>query len=227
MNYLKVYNQLIHNSQHRILSQDVYVEKHHIVPLSLKGEDIESNIVSLTAKEHFVAHHLLWKIHRNREMTKAFMLMCNTKRNGIKYKVYARDYQLLKEDFSKAQSEAVKSRPGNNLGKTLPQEWKDNISKGQKGHGRGNGGSRGFAGKHHTEENKRAISERRKGVGTHFTPHSEETKKMMSENRKGKPKQPWSEERKAARSAMMRKIYEEREKSGYYKKRREQKKSPT
>lgn len=43
-----------------------------------------------------------------------------------------------------------------------------------------------------SEENKKKISDRRKGVGTHFTPHSEETKKMMSENRKGKPKIPWT-----------------------------------
>jgi len=203
MNYLKVYHQLIHNAQHRILSRNIYVERHHIVPLSLKGADIDSNIVSLTAKEHFVAHHLLWKIHRNREMTKAFMLMCSVKRNGIKYKVYAKDYQKLKEDASIAQSEFMQGRVGNNLGKTLPQEWRDNISKGQKGHGRGNGGSAGFKGKKHTEENKKAISNRRKGVGTHFTPHSEETKKQMSIDRLGKPKIPWTEERRAARRKLL------------------------
>ena len=210
MNYLKVYHQLIHNSQHRILSQDIYVEKHHIVPLSLKGEDIESNIAVLTAKEHFVAHHLLWKIYRNREMTKAFMLMCNTKRNGIKYKISAKEYSILKEDNRKFRSEFMTGRAGNNLGKTLPQEWRDNISKGQKGHRRGNGGSSGFKGKHHTEENKKAISARRKGIGTHFTPHSEETKKIMSENRLGKKKVPWTEERKAARSEMMRELHRKR-----------------
>ena len=203
MNYLKVYHQLIHNAQHRILSRNIYVERHHIVPLSLKGADIESNIVSLTAKEHFVAHHLLWKIHRNREMTKAFMLMCSVRRNGIKYTVYAKDYQLLKEDNRKFRSEFMTGRPGNNLGKTLPQEWRDNISKGLTGRPGGNNGSKGFKGKHHTEENKKAMSERRKGVGTHFTPHSEETRQMMRENRKGKTKTPWTEERKAARRKLL------------------------
>ena len=78
-----------------------------------------------------------------------------------------------------------------------------NISKSLIGHGRGNGGSAGFKGKHHTEENKKAISERRKGIGTHFTPHSEETKRMMSENRIGKKKIPWTEERKAARRKLL------------------------
>lgn len=203
MNYLKVYQSLISKAQSRVL-QDIYIERHHIVPLSLKGDDIESNIVSLTAKEHFVAHHLLWKIHRNREMTKAFMLMCSTKRNGIKYKISAREYQILKEENSKHQSEFMIGRPGNNLGKILPQEWKDNISKGQKGHNRGNGGSKGFTGKHHTEEEKQKRSERQKGntyrLGKTF---SEETKQTMSENRKGKPKQPWTEERKANRRKLL------------------------
>jgi len=203
MNYLKVYHQLIYNSQHRILSQDIYVEKHHIVPLSLKGEDIESNIAVLTAKEHFVAHHLLWKIYRNREMTKAFMLMCHTKRNGIKYKVYARDYQLLKEDARKIQSEFMKGRPGPNIGKIWTEESKKKLSNTTKGRTGGNYNTSGFKGKHHTEENKKAISERRKGVGTHFTPHSEETKKMMSANRLGKTKVPWTEERKAARRELL------------------------
>lgn len=216
MNYLSVYNRLISRAQQRNLSKDIYIERHHIVPLSLKGEDIESNIVFLTAKEHFVAHHLLWKIYRNKEMTKAFMLMCNTKRNGIKYKISAKEYQILKEEFSKAQSEAVKSRPGNNLGKTFPQEWRDNISKSQKGHGRGNGGSKGFTGKHHTEEEKQKRSERQKGntyrLGKTF---SDDTKQKMSENRKGKPKQSWTEERKAARSEMMKKLWEQRKTPEY------------
>jgi len=204
MNYLKVYHQLIHNSQHRILSQDIYVEKHHIVPLSLKGEDIESNIVSLTAKEHFIAHHLLWKIYRNREMTKAFMLMCNTKRNGIKYKISAKEYSILKEDNRKFRSEFMTGRAGNNLGKTLPQEWRDNISKGQKGHHRGKGKPSSFKGKKHTEEAKRKISENSKNNTRRLgIPFSEETKKQMSINRLGKKKVPWTEERKAARRKLL------------------------
>jgi NUMOD3 motif len=203
MNYLKVYHQLISKAQHRQMPNNIYIERHHIVPLSLKGEDIESNIVSLTAKEHFIAHHLLWKIHRNPPMTKAFMLMCNVKRNGIKYKVNAKEYQILKEEFSKSQSIATSSRPGNNLGKKLSQEWKDNISKGLMGRPGGNNGSSGFKGKHWSEEQKKAISERRKGVGTHFTPHTEETKKQMSIDRLGKTKIPWTEERKAARRKLL------------------------
>jgi hypothetical protein len=202
MNYKNIYNLLIEKAKARTV-ENVYVEKHHIVPQSMGGTNDATNIVKLTAKEHFVAHHLLWKIHRNREMVHAFMLMCNIKRNGIKYSVSAKEYQLLKEDNRKFRSEFMTGRIGNNTGRVLSQEWKDNISKGQKGHHRGKGNVSSFKGKKHSEESKKLISEKRKGIGTHFTPHSEETKQMMRENRKGKTKVPWTEERKAARRKLL------------------------
>lgn len=198
MNYKNIYNLLIEKAKARTV-ENVYVEKHHIVPQSMGGTNDATNIVKLTAKEHFVAHHLLWKIHRNREMVHAFMLMCNIKRNGIKYSVSAKEYQLLKEDNRKFRSEFMTGRIGNNTGRVLSQEWKDNISKGQKGHHRGKGNVSSFKGKKHSEESKKLISEKRKGIGTHFTPHSEETKQMMRENRKGKTKVPWTERTKGCK----------------------------
>lgn len=38
-----------------------YYEQHHIIPRSEGGTDDESNLILLTAKEHYVAHLLLWK----------------------------------------------------------------------------------------------------------------------------------------------------------------------
>jgi hypothetical protein len=210
MKYRHIYAALIARAQARVLN-DCYTENHHILPTSMGGSEDVDNLVKLTAKEHFVAHHLLWKIHRNREMTKAFMLMCSVRRNGIKYRVYAKDYQLLKEDARKVQSEFMIGRQGNNLGKTLPQEWRDNISKGQKGHHRGKGKSSSFKGKNHSDEAKKLISEKQKGNKNHLgIPHSEETKKQMSIDRLGKKKIPWTEERKAARSLMMQELHQKR-----------------
>ena len=39
-----------------------YSENHHIIPLSIGGIDEKENIVSLTAKEHFICHVLLTKM---------------------------------------------------------------------------------------------------------------------------------------------------------------------
>jgi len=62
MNYQKIYNALISNAQVRNSLQG-YVERHHIVPKSLGGSDESINIIHLTAREHFIAHFLLAKIH--------------------------------------------------------------------------------------------------------------------------------------------------------------------
>lgn len=205
MNYQTAYNSLIQKSQCRDLADDIYTEYHHIIPVSMGGTNDKANLVKLTAREHFVAHHLLWKIYRNREMTHAFMLMCSVTRGGEKFSINAKEYQALKEDNRKFRSEFTTGRVGNNLGKSLPQEWKDNISKGQMGHSRNKGKPSTFKGKTHTEEAKKKISEKRKGKATRTgIPFSEETKKMMSENRKGKKKAPWTEERKAARRELLR-----------------------
>jgi len=197
MNYLHQYNLLIKSAQLNPVSG--YTDNHHIIPRSLGGADDISNLVLLSAKQHFVAHHLLYKIHRNREMTNAFFLMCNVKRDGKKFKITVKQYQILREEKRQCQKDIMTGQPSRAKGKKWSDESKAKLSASMTGHGRSNGGSAGFKGWHHTEENKQAISERRKGIGTHFKPHSEETKKMMSENRKGKTKIPWTEERKAAR----------------------------
>jgi len=63
MNYQNIYNNLVKKAQNREL--DGYVEKHHIVPKCMGGDNTESNIVRLSAKEHFIAHKLLVRIHPN------------------------------------------------------------------------------------------------------------------------------------------------------------------
>lgn len=62
MNYQKHYSRLIELRKKNPTESDYY-EKHHIVPKSLGGSDFPENIVKLTAREHFVSHLLLAKIH--------------------------------------------------------------------------------------------------------------------------------------------------------------------
>lgn len=65
MDYQKVYNALISFRKSNPLkkSKKLYTESHHIVPRCLGGLDKPENLVRLTAREHFVAHRLLSKIH--------------------------------------------------------------------------------------------------------------------------------------------------------------------
>jgi hypothetical protein len=63
MNYTKVYNNLISSRKQLNRTKDrEYYELHHIVPRSLGGPDETSNLVLLTAKEHWIAHCLLSKM---------------------------------------------------------------------------------------------------------------------------------------------------------------------
>jgi hypothetical protein len=77
MNYGAIYNSLMARAKHRT-RPDEYCEKHHILPKALGGVNAPDNLVYLTAREHFFAHRLLWRIHRNRQMARAFTLLART-----------------------------------------------------------------------------------------------------------------------------------------------------
>jgi hypothetical protein len=62
MNYFLKYQQLISKAKLRLCVTG-YVERHHILPKALGGCDDSSNLVALTAREHFLAHVLLAKIY--------------------------------------------------------------------------------------------------------------------------------------------------------------------
>tara|TARA_R110000868_G_scaffold105381_4_gene289699 strand:+ start:533 stop:1282 length:750 start_codon:yes stop_codon:yes gene_type:complete len=61
VNYQLHYERLIEKARNRVLSG--YVETHHVVPRCIGGTNERSNLVQLTAEEHFVAHQLLYKMH--------------------------------------------------------------------------------------------------------------------------------------------------------------------
>lgn len=61
MNYSTHYTSLINRAKNRTLS--CYTESHHIFPKCLGGTDDPENLVDLSAREHYIAHILLAKIH--------------------------------------------------------------------------------------------------------------------------------------------------------------------
>lgn len=62
MNFSLAYQRLVEKAQTRKFLCG-YFERHHIQPRAMGGSDDSSNIVALTAREHFLAHMLLAKIH--------------------------------------------------------------------------------------------------------------------------------------------------------------------
>jgi len=102
MNYKNIYQKLIEKAQIR-LKPDCYTEIHHIIPKSLGGSNKCENLVALTAREHFVAHLLLAKIHGGKLAQAAYFMMFNPK--GRKYT--NRHYSWLKEANSKHLQETM------------------------------------------------------------------------------------------------------------------------
>lgn len=63
------------------------------------GDNNQNNIVKLTPREHFLAHWLLWRIHKNRQSAGAFFSMCRNSKNHS-YRINTKYYS------SKAYAEA-------------------------------------------------------------------------------------------------------------------------
>ena len=75
MNYLNIYEKLI-TTRKEMVREGIYLEKHHITPKCLGGNNKEDNLVKLTPREHFIAHILLSKIHKgNRALLNAIIIM--------------------------------------------------------------------------------------------------------------------------------------------------------
>lgn len=80
MNYERQYQTLIHSAQTRTLPVE-YTERHHILPVSRGGTNEAINLILLTGREHFLAHWLLWKWHRDKETAAAFWWMSQRSSN--------------------------------------------------------------------------------------------------------------------------------------------------
>lgn len=117
MNYLRIYDQLILNAKTRLKIEEQYFEKHHIIPRCMGGKDDNSNIVNLTAREHFIAHLCLVKIYPgNFGLVKAAMMMtvCKSSHQG---RITNRTYEWLKLQHCHAMSESSRGTNNSQFGK--------------------------------------------------------------------------------------------------------------
>jgi hypothetical protein len=131
--YSRWYNQLISQAKLRTLEKGVYVERHHIIPRSFRGSNDNENLVDLTAREHYIAHALLWKMKfpevYGSKMSFAFNTFINRMRTdkalpNITYKINSRVYQSFKVHYANLLSKQM-SGPGNHFyGKTHNEETK-------------------------------------------------------------------------------------------------------
>jgi len=134
--YTRWYNQIIEQAKIRVIINDGYSERHHIIPKSLGGSDSETNLVKLTAREHFVVHWLLIKMVINTkqkyQMWNAFSCMLYRELPGKqRYKVSSRVFENIKIAGSKIKSEKFKGKNNPMFGRrgkdhpAFGKEWSD------------------------------------------------------------------------------------------------------
>jgi hypothetical protein len=107
-----------------------YSEKHHIVPVSLGGSDDKENLVTLTARQHYIAHWMLWKAYGG-SMTAAFFQMSNLARYSKRNT--SRLYSSLKEERAKLMSKRMMGHTPWNKGIPMTDEVKLKVSKSRTG----------------------------------------------------------------------------------------------
>lgn len=129
MNYLIHYNNLISSRKSLLRKKGagVYYEKHHIIPKWLGGLDTKDNLILLTAKEHFIAHLLLWKHYRDRSSALAFHKMTKSSNSNQQRK-------FTSTQFEKAQQAFVETQTGDKNWVRIngsPLVGKPNVNKGK------------------------------------------------------------------------------------------------
>lgn len=149
MNYQKIYLNLIHKAQTRLLEDSVYTESHHIIPRCMGGTDDKNNLVDLTPEEHLIAHLLLVKIHPDsKKLIYAANWMTSRVRNN-------KEYGWVKREFSKVDSQskigvARSTESVNKQKATILEKYRNGYISPQKG-------------KKLSDAHKTAISEGNKG----------------------------------------------------------------
>ena len=184
--YTVLYETLTERAKTRTLSG--YKETHHVIPQSLGGSNDKSNLVELTAREHFICHWLLIKMVCGEARSKMLYALHGMKAENkfqerYHTKITARIYEKYRIEHAANHSKTMKGRVAWNKGRKLEGE---ELAKQQE---------RTRNRKKMSPETKaKWIADRIATVtGTH---RSEETKQHISLALKGKLKGPMSQDHK-------------------------------
>lgn len=134
--YTSCYFTIINRAKSRSII-DTYTEKHHIIPKSLGGSNSKENLVTLTAREHYLCHLLLPKMTvgiAKQSMWHALWKIVNQHRpDQFRHKVSSRQYALIKASNLAALRERNLGKVGANKGKKFSVETRDKMSQAAKG----------------------------------------------------------------------------------------------
>jgi len=105
--YTKLYYRIVDSAKTRTIKSPLfgYKERHHIIPRALGGDNKSENLVELTAKEHFVVHHLLTKMtasESKRKMLLALRFLSKSSKTHLnnRIKITAKLYNSINESIA-------------------------------------------------------------------------------------------------------------------------------
>jgi len=103
----KLYYKHLKNCKNQIIEEGKIYHKHHIIPKSSGGNDEESNLITLTYKQHVFAHFLLYKWQP-------------TNNNWISYRLMSGISESKKQAIEELKIKKIKESKNN-------KEWSDEI----------------------------------------------------------------------------------------------------
>ena len=199
--YTTWYKNITKNAKNRSISG--YTEKHHIIPKSLGGSDSDSNIVKLTAREHFICHWLLTKTTTGTSRQKMIYALRVLRANNPhqqrhETKITSRVYENIKKEYSEIASKQFSGEGNGMYGKTHTNEAKQRISEANKGRVQPQKEKQkqiqAMTGKKRaqfSDEWKDNLSNNHKSKSNDFNgKHSEETKRKIGDAMRGKKRDP-------------------------------------
>lgn len=169
--YSSRYEKLIQHARTRIFPEDEYGEVHHIIPRCFGGKDTQDNIVKLYAREHYIAHLLLWKMDMtpkmHNKMSMALHVMVNgsgNQKQNRSYLIPARIYEQSRKAYVKAIKEHFAERGGTFKGRkhkpeSIQKIIQANVRTKDIRSAKLSGELNGMYGKKHSDEIKKIISE--------------------------------------------------------------------
>jgi hypothetical protein len=134
MNYEKIYNQIIQRAKdenRKKVKGGIYYERHHIVPRCMGGNNDKLNLILLTAKEHYMAHRLLYEIYPDHKgLQYAIWNMINGRSFSKKrYVPSGRIYAQLRETYANMPRSEETRKKLSDHAKSRPPRSKESIKK--------------------------------------------------------------------------------------------------
>lgn len=192
--YTTWYFNIISSRRNKTYDDNIYTERHHIIPKSMGGSNSVDNIVRLTVREHILCHILLVKMVIDKSHVQKMwyalrrMLVGNIKQREIFSKISISAIEKIKKEYSYHSSIRASNR-------IVSAETRRRISESKKGKstskpiGFGERVSKSLTGKKktydHVSKINKSLEKIRKTVEFHTgRKRTTESKKLMSQKKK-------------------------------------------